>query len=246
MIYSKFVSPMKNKTIQYQDLGLTDYPLAFDYQTRLFEDLKAIKTKNKYKEIPEQTSNYFLFTEHPHVYTLGKSGKEEHLLLNEQQRQEKGVSFIKTNRGGDITYHGPGQIVGYPIIDLDNFDLEILSYMRKLEEIIIRVLKEYGIKGERSPGETGVWLDTGTPFARKICAMGVKTSRWITMHGFALNVNPDLSFFNGIIPCGIQKKGVTSIEKEIGFIPDLQEIKDRILFHFSEVFQAEFVKAKLF
>ncbi len=236
---------MKNRLIEYQDIGLTDYQIAFDYQTKLFDKIKNLKIRNKHNSIPEITPNYFLFTEHPHVYTLGKSGKEEHLLLDAQERKNKGVSFIKTNRGGDITYHGPGQIVGYPIIDLDNFDLEILAYMRHLEEVIIRVLKHYNIKGERSPGETGVWLDVGTPFVRKICAMGVKTSRWVTMHGFALNISSDLSFFNGIIPCGIQGKGVTSIEKEIGEIPDFTEVKSLILFHFQELFGAEFQQKEI-
>ncbi len=223
-----------------------DYTKAFELQNQLFESLKEIKIRNKNIPVPKKNSNYFLFTEHPHVYTLGKSGKQEHLLLNEKERREKGVNFIKTNRGGDITYHGPGQIVGYPIIDLDNFDLEILSYMRNLEEVIIRVLKEYGIKGERSPGETGVWLDSGTPFARKICAMGVKTSRWVTMHGFALNVNTDLSYFRGIIPCGIKNKGVTSMEKELGYTPDFEKIKTQILKHFSNIFHANFVATSIF
>ncbi len=232
---------MKNNIIFYSDLGITDYKLAFDFQTDLFESLKKVKIDNKYKDKPVKTENFFLFTEHPHVYTLGKSGKEEHLLIDKKQRKEKEVSFIKTNRGGDITYHGPGQIVGYPIIDLDNFDLEIMSYMRNLEEVIIRVLKEYGIVGARSNGETGVWLDVGKPNARKICAMGVKTSRWVTMHGFALNVNTDLSYFENIIPCGIRNKGVTSIEKELGFTPDFKEIKKQILRHFAEVFNAVFV-----
>jgi len=237
---------MKNHLILYQDLGLLDYQKAFEFQTSLFEKLKALKIKNKYAEIPVKTPNYFLFTEHPHVYTLGKSGKEEHLLMDAQEREKKAVSFIKTNRGGDITYHGPGQIIGYPIIDLDNFELEILSYMRKLEEVIIKVLEYYKIKGERSPGETGVWIDVGTPFARKICAMGVKTSRWVTMHGFALNINTDLSYFNGIIPCGIKNKGVTSIEKELDFSPDFSEIKELILLNFKEIFVAEFQHHPLF
>ncbi len=236
---------MKNKIIRYQDIGLTDYKRALDYQTQLFDSLKNLKIQNKYTSNPLQTENYFLFTAHPHVYTLGKSGKEEHLLLDNKKRKEKGIQFIKTNRGGDITYHGPGQIIGYPIIDLDNFDLDIISYMRNLEEVIIRLLKDYGLKGERSPGETGVWLEAGTPFARKICAMGVKTSRWVTMHGFALNNTTDLSFFDGIIPCGIKNKGVTSLQKELGMAPGEAEIKQKIIRYFEEIFNAGFIESSL-
>ncbi len=227
---------MKNKTIYYQDIGLQAYQNAFDKQTVLFEQLKRDKIHNKHSEDKIITNNYLLFTEHPHVYTLGKSGKEEHLLIDAEKRKQKSVQFIKTNRGGDITYHGPGQIVGYPIIDLDNFDLDILAYMRLLEEVIIQVLALYDIKGERSEGETGVWLDVGTAKVRKICAMGVKTSRWITMHGFALNINPDLTYFNHIIPCGIKHKGVTSMAKELGYVPDNNRLKQQIL----EVFAREF------
>ncbi len=230
---------MKNKKLIVKDLGLMDYQKAFEIQSTLFESLKQIKINNKFSEIPQKTGNYFLFTEHPHVYTLGKSGKEDHLLINQEERQQKQVQFIKTNRGGDITYHGPGQIVGYPIIDLDNFDLDILAYMRLLEEVIIQVLAEYGIKGERSAGETGVWLDTGKPSVRKICAMGVRTSRWVTMHGFALNVHPDLNYFNHIIPCGIQNKGVTSMAKELGYAPDVSLLKKQILSAFVQNFKAE-------
>ena len=232
---------MKNKTIYYKDLGLLDYQKAFDIQTVLFEKTKQIKIQNKYKDTPQSTENYWLFTEHPHIYTLGKSGKEAHLLIDESERQKRQVQFIKTNRGGDITYHGPGQIVGYPILDLDNFDLDILAYMRLLEEIIIGVLALYDIKGERSKGETGVWLDVGKPNARKICAMGVKTSRWVTMHGFALNVDTDLSYFNHIIPCGIKNKGVTSLQKELGYTPDKSILKQQILTTFTDLTQAEFI-----
>ncbi len=227
---------MKNKIIQLQDIGLTDYQKAFEIQTELFERLKQIKIDNKHNELQQETDNYFIFTEHPHVYTLGKSGKKEHLLLSDDEMVDKNVQFIPTNRGGDITYHGPGQIVGYPIIDLDNFDLEIMSYMRKLEEVIIKVLAHYNIIGERSEGETGVWLDVGKPNARKICAMGVKTSRWVTMHGFALNVAVDLDYFNHIIPCGIQNKGVTSMVKELQKLVDKEEVKELIV----KYFQAEF------
>ncbi len=233
---------IKNKTIFYKDLGLLDYQKCFDIQTDLFEKTKQIKIQNKHTDSPQTTENYWLFTEHPHVYTLGKSGKESHLLIDETERQKHQVQFIKTNRGGDITYHGPGQIVGYPIIDLDNFHLDILAYMRLLEEMIIRVLALYNIKGERSKGETGVWLDVGKPQVRKICAMGVKTSRWVTMHGFALNVDADLSYFNHIIPCGIKNKGVTSLQKELGYTPDKNILKQQILTTFAGLTQAEFIQ----
>ena len=236
----------KNHTIYYQDIGLTAYERAFEMQTALFEGLKQIKIDNKYRDEQITTDNYFLFTEHPHVYTLGKSGKEEHLLIGEQERRQKSVQFIKTNRGGDITYHGPGQIVGYPILDLDNFDLDILVYMRLMEEIIIDLLDIYGLRGERSEGETGVWLDVGKPQVRKICAMGVKTSRWVIMHGFALNVDTDLSYFNHIIPCGIRNKGVTSLQQELGYTPDKKLLKRHILNLFSEKLSACLVPYEIF
>ncbi len=232
---------MKNKEVVVQDLGLMPYSEAFAIQTDLFEKLKQIKINNKHLEKPQKTTNYILFTEHPHVYTLGKSGKESHLLIGEKERQLRQVDFIKTNRGGDITYHGPGQIVGYPIIDLDNFDLDILGYMRMLEKVIIEVLGQYGLKGERSEGETGVWLDVGKSNTRKICAMGVKTSRWVTMHGFALNVDVDLSYFEHIIPCGIRQKGVTSMQKELGYIPDKNQLKEDILIQFGRYFKASII-----
>jgi len=236
----------KNHTIYYQDIGLLPYEEAFARQTTLFDGLKQIKIANKYRDNKVITDNYFLLTEHPHVYTLGKSGKKEHLLINEQQRREKSVQFIPTNRGGDITYHGPGQIVGYPIIDLDNFNLDILAYIRLLEEIFIDLLDIYGLQGERSEGETGVWLDVGKPSARKICAMGVKTSRWVTMHGFALNVDTDLSYFAHIIPCGIRNKGVTSLQKELGYTPEKQEVKQHIINLFAEKLGACLVPYKIF
>ena len=234
----------KNKVVLYQDIGLTDYITAFEWQTHLFEKLKQIKINNKHKE-QQITDNYFLFTEHYHVYTLGKSGKEDHLLINEKEREKKSVQFVKTNRGGDITYHGPGQIVGYPIIDLDNFDLEILTYIRLIEEVIIRVLSLYGIEGKRSEGETGVWLNFGKNTPRKICAIGVKTSRWVTMHGFALNVHPDLDYFNHIIPCGIKNKGVTSMEKELGFIPNIKTLQKQIINEFAVLLNAQFIQKKI-
>ncbi|HLT53610.1 MAG TPA: lipoyl(octanoyl) transferase LipB, partial [Flavobacteriaceae bacterium] len=192
---------MPNKTIDIQDLGFKDYKDTWDYQEQLFKQILDVKVKNRREETNLPTENHFLFVEHPHVYTLGKSGDESNLLLNSQQLQEKGATYYKINRGGDITYHGPGQVVGYPILDLENFFTDIHKYLRLLEETIILTLADYGLKAERSQGETGVWLDVGTPFARKICAMGVRASRWVTMHGFALNVNTNLGYFDNIIPC---------------------------------------------
>jgi len=192
-----------NKTIQLQDLGRKDYKDAWDYQEQLFKEILDIKIKNRREDAGLETPNHFLFVEHDHVYTLGKSGDLENLLANQEILKKIGATFYKINRGGDITYHGPGQVVGYPILDLENFFTDIHKYLRFLEEIFINILADYGLKGERSDGETGVWLDVGTPFARKICAMGVRASRWVTMHGFAFNVNTDLGYFDHIIPCGI-------------------------------------------
>ena len=175
-----------NKIVEIQDLGNKDYKATWDYQEGLFQSVLNTKIKNRREETALKTHNYLLFVEHSHVYTLGKSGDFSNLLLNEEQLAQKGATFYKINRGGDITYHGPGQIVGYPILDLENFFTDIHKYLRLLEEMVILTLAEYGLKTERSPGETGVWLDVGTPFARKICAMGVRASRWVTMHGFAL------------------------------------------------------------
>lgn len=229
-----------NKKIQLQDLGSKDYKETWDYQEDLFKDIVDLKIKNRREELELETPNYLLFVEHPHVYTLGKSGDLENLLLNEKQLEAKGASFYKINRGGDITYHGPGQIVGYPILDLENFFTDIHKYLRFLEEAIILTLEEYGLKCGRSEGETGVWLDVGTPFARKICAMGVRASRWVTMHGFALNVNVDLGYFDNIIPCGIRGKGVTSLNVELGVEKvDEKEVKEKILKHFSILMEAE-------
>jgi lipoyl(octanoyl) transferase len=232
-----------NKQLVVKDLGTKDYKECWDYQEQLFQEIVAQKANNKTLATPLPTNNYFLFVEHPHVYTLGKSGHIENLLINEQALQEKGATFYKINRGGDITYHGPGQIVGYPILDLDNFFTDIHKYLRSLEEVIILTLADYGLKGERSEGETGVWIDVGTPFARKICAMGVRASRWVTMHGFALNVNTDLGYFDNIIPCGIRGKAVTSLNVELAkaTIP-LAEVKERILLHFAEIFQTDLIK----
>ena len=228
-----------NKQVIIKDLGNKDYKETWDYQESLFEEIVAQKTNNKANGTNLPTTNYFLFVEHPHVYTLGKSGHIENLLIDEEELKNKGATFYKINRGGDITYHGPGQIVGYPILDLENFFTDIHKYLRSLEEVIIRTLSDYGLKGERSEGETGVWLDVGTPFARKICAMGVRCSRWVTMHGFALNVNTDLGYFDNIIPCGIRGKAVTSLNVELAKDKvDLQEVKQRILTHFKEIFEA--------
>ena len=226
--------------VRLQDLGLKDYKETWDYQEQLFQQIIDLKVENRKNNTLLKTPNYFLFVEHPHVYTLGKSGDLSNLLLNEQQLALKDATFYKINRGGDITYHGPGQIVGYPILDLDNFFTDIHKYLRFLEETIIRTLAEYGLKTERSKGETGVWLDVGTPFARKICALGVRTSRWVTMHGFALNVNTDLGYFDNIIPCGIKGKAVTSMEAELHKKVSLEEVQTKILKHFKNLFEVEF------
>lgn len=229
-----------NKHIIIHDLGLKDYKATWDYQETLFKEILDIKIKNRREDTQLETPNYFLFVEHPHVYTLGKSGDMSNLLLNEAQLSQKGATFYKINRGGDITYHGPGQIVGYPILDLENFFTDIHKFLRFLEEIIILTLAEYGLKAERSPGETGVWLGVGTPFARKICAMGVRASRWVTMHGYALNVNADLGYFDNIIPCGIRGKAVTSLNVELGVERvDEAEVKAKLLKHFAALFEAE-------
>jgi lipoyl(octanoyl) transferase len=231
-----------NKKIQLQDLGSRDYKSTWEYQEEIFKDIVDLKIKNRREELDLETPNYLLFVEHPHVYTLGKSGDLENLLLNEKQLEAKGATFYKINRGGDITYHGPGQIVGYPILDLENFFTDIHKYLRFLEEAIILTLEEYGLKCGRSEGETGVWLDAGTPFARKICALGVRASRWVTMHGFALNVNVDLGYFDNIIPCGIRGKGVTSLQVELGVEKvDEAEVKAKIVKHLTHLFEAEFV-----
>jgi lipoyl(octanoyl) transferase len=229
----------QNKKVFVQDWGLMDYQEAWDRQEALFKGIVDQKVANRTMESPKPTSNYLVFTEHPHVYTLGKSGKEENLLLGEQELEEKGANFYHINRGGDITYHGPGQIVGYPILDLDNFFTDIHLYLRRLEEAIILTLAEYGITAGRYPGYTGVWIEPDGAFARKICAMGVRCSRWVTMHGFALNVNTDPGYFNFIIPCGINDKAVTTMEKELGYQPDLNEVKQKIVIHLSALFGME-------
>ena len=208
----------------------------------MFKGIVDTKIKNRRDDAGLETPNYFLFVEHPHVYTLGKSGDISNLLVDEAQLKAKNATFYKVNRGGDITYHGPGQIVGYPILDLDNFFTDIHKYLRLLEEMIILTLAEYGLKAERSKGETGVWLDVGTPFARKICAMGVRASRWVTMHGFALNVNANLGYFDMMIPCGIKGKAVTSLNVELGKqTVDEAEVKEKLLKHFAKLFKAELI-----
>ena len=235
---------MQNKEVEFIDWGLLDYQEAWDKQEEIFAKTLAIKHDNRVNNEQNPTPNYLIFTEHPHVYTLGKSGHLEYLLLDEEGLKEKEATFYKINRGGDITYHGPGQIVGYPILDLDNFFTDIHLYLRTLEEAIILTLAEYGIEAGRYPGYTGVWLDPDNDKARKICAMGVRASRWVTMHGFALNVNTDMKYFEYIIPCGIKDKTATSLQRELEreFSPEeVEEVKDKIKKHFSEVFGAEFV-----
>ncbi len=231
------------KKILFRDLGKVAYDLAWDYQENLLQEnlrVKAARFNNPDVTLPlENTQHHLLFCEHPHVYTLGKSGHMENLLVNDRRLQELKVSFFKTNRGGDITYHGPGQVVGYPILDLEHFVTDLGKYMRNLEEVIIRTLAHYGIEGGRLPGSTGVWLDAEVQGkARKICAMGVRCSRWVTMHGFALNVNTDLRYFDYIVPCGITDKSVTSIQKELGRDVPEEEVKALIRKEFSEVFDA--------
>ncbi len=230
-----------NKGVELIDLGRKDYKATWDFQEDLFQKILQIKSDNRKNNTYIATPNYFVFVEHPHVYTLGKSGDMGNMLLSEQQLKEKEATFYKINRGGDITYHGPGQIVGYPILDLENFFTDIHKYLRLLEETIIKVLADYGLKGERSEGETGVWLDVGTPFARKICAMGVRASRWVTMHGFALNVNANLGYFDHIIPCGIRGKAVASLNVELGVTHvNEEDVKEKIKNYFSELFEVAY------
>lgn len=225
------------KNIRFEDLGVGEYQAVWDYQEKLMQ--QVIDQKKAKKSNPElQSDNFLLFVEHPHVYTLGKSGDEQNLLLNYIQLQAAHASFVKTNRGGDITYHGPGQIVGYPIFDLENFNIGLRKYIELMEEAIIKTLAEYGLKGERDEMATGVWLDAGKPLARKICAIGVKSSRFVTMHGFALNINTDLAYFQHINPCGFTDKGVTSLEKELGAKQDFGQAKQIVLQKLLEVFDA--------
>ncbi|MBE7178595.1 MAG: lipoyl(octanoyl) transferase LipB [Mucilaginibacter polytrichastri] len=237
---------MQNKQVHFADWGLTDYREAWDRQEVLFAETVARKTalrnlvvSGEDDVLPEQPKNHLIFCEHPHVYTLGKSGKPEHLLLDEKALAKYGASYYPINRGGDITYHGPGQLVGYPILDLDNFFTDIHRYLRTLEEAIILTMADFGLPGERYPGYTGVWLDADKPTARKICAMGVRCSRWVTMHGFAFNVNPDLGYFKHIVPCGIEDKAVTSLEAELGRKIEMDQVKENLKKHISVLFDME-------
>ncbi len=243
---------MEKQIVLYQDLGKQDYKSTWDYQEQLLQEnvrKKALVHSQEstvvfYGDMLSQsrlqTQHYLLFVEHPPVYTLGKSGQIDNLLISDEERENKKIEFFKTNRGGDITFHGPQQIVGYPILDLEKFTTDIGKYLRNIEEVIILTLAEYGIKGERSPGETGVWIDADVKGKeRKICAIGVRCSRWITMHGFALNVNTDLAYFNHIVPCGIENKQVTSIEKELGSKVDYEEAKEKVKRNFEQVFGVE-------
>ncbi len=227
-----------NKEVVYRDLGLVTYKEAWDLQEKLHKEIVDEKLLKRASGKELQTSNYLLFCEHPHVYTLGKSGKEKHLLINEEQLKKNKAEFFQTNRGGDITYHGPGQLVGYPILDLENFFTDIHKYLRYLEEAIILTLKEYDIEAGRIKGLTGVWLDAeDLARARKIAAFGVRCSRWITMHGFAFNINTDLSYFGNIIPCGIEDKAVTSLQKELGREVEMEEVKNKVKKHIAELFE---------
>lgn len=228
-----------NKKIHIKDLFKKDFKETWDLQTELFDKIIALKKMKRNGNVDIETPNYFLFVEHPHVYTLGKSGSLNNLLLSEDELKAKQISFYKINRGGDITYHGPGQIVGYPILDLENFFTDIHKYLRLLEEAVILTLAEYNIKAERNKGETGVWLDAHTSFARKICAIGIRTGRWVSMHGFALNVNTDLEYFQHIIPCGIKGKAVSSMSLEIGEKISEKKVKQKLLKHFISLFKAE-------
>ncbi len=227
---------------------MIEYKAAWDYQENLLNENVRIKTAlrnapHRTHDSPLTTTNYFLFCEHPAVYTLGKSGKKEHVLMNDDELAANEIAFFNTNRGGDITFHGPQQIVGYPILDLEKYYTDIGKYLRNLEEMVIATIAAYGIKGGRSKGETGVWIDEDIPGReRKICAIGVRCSRWITMHGFALNVNTDLDYFKNIIPCGIQDKQVTSMEKELGFAVDYNEVKEKLKKNFERIFESEIVE----
>ncbi|WP_353135693.1 lipoyl(octanoyl) transferase LipB [Pseudopedobacter sp.] len=235
----------QNKAVLFEDWGLTDYEVAWSRQEDIFSKTVAVKTENRNDpENVKETSNFLIFTEHPHVYTLGKSGKQENLLLDENGLKEKHATYHKINRGGDITYHGPGQIVGYPILDLDNFFTDIHLYLRTLEEAIILTLRDYGIESGRYEGYTGVWLDADNDKARKICAMGVRCSRWVTMHGFAFNVNTDLSYFGNIVPCGIDDKDVTSMKRELGKDVDIEEVKEKLKGHIAHLFKMRVIPSR--
>lgn len=228
-----------NKNIEIKELGTKDYLETWNYQEELFQGILDIKIHNRRNDLQTPTPNYLLFVEHPHVYTLGKRGDQQHLLIDKEELKAIGATYYEINRGGDITYHGPGQLVGYPILDLENFFTDIHKYLRLLEETIILTLADYGIKGERAEGETGVWLDVGTPFARKICAIGIRTSRWVSMHGFAFNVNANLGYFDKIVPCGITDKSVTSMKQELnGKEVPLKEVQEKVKNYFMKLFEA--------
>ncbi len=228
-----------NKKVKFIDWGLTDYQEAWDRQDKVFMDTVALKTQNRTDGTTLETPNYLIFCEHPHVYTLGKSGHPENLLLDEQGLTDKKATYYKINRGGDITYHGPGQLVGYPILDLDNFFTDIHLYLRTLEEAVILTLADYGIEAGRYPGYTGVWLDAANEKARKICALGVRCSRWVTMHGFAFNINTDLDYFKNIVPCGIDDKEVSSMQRELGYALDMEEVKVKLKQHIAALFNMQ-------
>ena len=235
------IETSQKRKVFFEDLGCIDYKSAWDYQEKLFNDIIQRKLAQRSKPQNDfEPAHHLLFCEHPHVYTLGKSGSVKNLLINQDVMNEKQISFFKINRGGDITYHGPGQIVGYPILDLDYFFTDIGKYLRLMEESVIQTLRDYDLEAGRSVGETGVWLEPQSPSrARKICAIGVRCSRWVTMHGFAFNVNTDLSYFNFIIPCGIDNKGVTSMQKELKRELDMEEVKLKLRNHFAELYDCE-------
>jgi lipoyl(octanoyl) transferase len=236
-------SETKKTRVEFQDWGIIDYQEAWDKQEALFSEIVNIKSANRTNNTEYITKNYLIFCEHPAVYTLGKSGKIEHLLLDEKGLLENHARFYKINRGGDITYHGPGQLVGYPILNLDYFFTDIHKYLRLLEEAVILTLADYGIAAGRSEGQTGVWLESEDPFkARKICAMGVRCSRWVTMHGFAFNVNTNLADFKNIVPCGIDDKAVTSMEAELGEKINMEAVKLKLIAHLAELFNMEINK----
>lgn len=230
-----------NKNINVYDLGVLDYKTALNFQEKKLQEIIDIKRINRNENSLIETPNYFLFVEHPPVITLGKSGQEKNLLLTKEELERKKIQYFNTNRGGDITFHGYGQIVGYPVIDLENFYTDINRYLRTLEEIVISTLNYFKISSQRSPGETGVWLESNSPNSRKICAIGVKTSRWVTMHGFALNVDTDLRYYNYIVPCGIKGKGITSINQEIKKNVSINEVKEKILENLKKTFQANLI-----
>ena len=230
-----------NKNINVYDLGVLDYKTALNFQEKKLQEIIDIKRTNRNKGSSIETPNYFLFVEHPPVITLGKSGQEKNLLLTKEELERKKIQYFNTNRGGDITFHGYGQIVGYPVIDLENFYTDINRYLRTLEEIVILTLNYFKISSQRSSGETGVWLEPNSPNSRKICAIGVKTSRWVTMHGFALNVDTDLRYYDYIIPCGIKGKGITSMNKEIKKNVLIGEVKEKILENLKKTLQANLV-----